>query len=133
MWKCINNCLKTKYPFVYCIQGKYYYIGLGVFRVCNETEIQNYEAFAEEMKRVELLNYPLEKRDVGELIRLFEIVRNVPNVESDYVTKGKSEEQLELMLEKCSAEELELLCRQKELFVKALDYKDGAFYRHSKK
>ena len=111
--------LKCSRTFIYKIDSiGIKCIGMNEFRDCTSTEKEVFEQYQEEIKKIHMMSYTPDKRDVKKLVELFdEILLMVDSIyDESYLTE----------------EELNSLYNQHEDYIEAWDYKDGAFYRHSK-
>lgn len=129
----VFKSLKNAYPFIYKTEKMgYKYIGAGVYRDCTENEKELFEEYWKEIRRIHFLKYTPNKEDVCQLVNILYQILDFGN--SEY-----SDEKAKVCLEKIweclqpmSLNELQALSEQKEYFLEALDYKDEAFYRHSR-
>ena len=122
--------LKDAYPFIYRVMDQHYVIGAAVFRPCIPDEIALFDKYSEEMDRLEKITYSLEAGDVRDLVGFVNKIQSAVDKEYCSAVEKTTQHQLCVLLEGCSETELEKLIQQKSRFCKALDYKDGAFYRH---
>ena len=84
-----------------------------------------YEKFKNEMDRLHELKYPLDKRDTVTLVGLLNEILKIRD------TSRKCENVLLNSLTNLTSEELDELKKQHDDYIEALDYRDGAHYRHS--
>ena len=77
--------------------------------------------------------FDLETKDCKILNSVLDELIKVDNKKIDNVSIAEAKECLWKLIEDCSIEDLNNLTMQIDLFIKALDYRDSAFYRHSKK
>lgn len=127
--------LKDTRPFVYHVGGKYYVIGAANFRQCEPIEIKLHCIYMEQMMKLKNkeCKFDLETKDCKILNSVLDELIKVDNKKIDNVSIAEAKECLWKLIEDCSIEDLNNLTMQIDLFIKALDYRDSAFYRHSKK
>ena len=125
--------LKCGYPFVYKLEpNTFCYIGAAVYRRCTPDEIALFEEYYNEITALHNLRYTPENRDVKKLVDLLDDIMDRGDVEYSSETAGLTKHELWADLQKLNEDSLRFLVQQRNLFTEALDYKDGAFYRHSK-
>lgn len=106
-------------------------IGRNEFRDCTPTEKEVFEQYQEEIKKIHMMSYTPDKRDVKKLVELFdEILLMVDSIYDERKSK-KCLGQLDEFLSNLTEEELNSLYNQRKDYIETWDYKDGAFYRHS--
>lgn len=125
--------LKCSRTFIYKIDSiGIKCIGMNEFRDCTSTEKEVFEQYQEEIKKIHMMSYTPDKRDVKKLVELFdEILLMVDSIYDERKSK-KCLGQIDEFLSYLTEEELNSLYNQHEDYIEAWDYKDGAFYRHSK-
>ena len=127
----VFKLLSTAKTFIYSVKEQCFLIGATVFRPCTLEEEQYYLRYWEEIRRLKDLCYTLCADDVKELVSVVNTILALDNQEYNSHKSKEANRQLLEMLETCSNTELDSLVQQKKLFIEALDYVDGAFYRHS--
>lgn len=125
--------LRNGYPFIYYSASiGYKYIGLPVFRDCTQEEIELYKTYTEELNMIHRLEYTPNERDTKKLVKtLNEILVRGTVVYNDNLAK-ESANNLWDSLEKLPEGEIASFAIQREYLIESFDYRDGAFYRHSK-
>lgn len=119
-------------PFVYQVGHDLYYIGLAVFRPCTAEECKLFETYRKEVDKVHHLPYTPNENDVKELVAVLDEILEMGNVVCTDAAMETADQDLCKFFSSLKEGEEEKLMGQHDDFVEALDYKDGAFYRHSK-
>lgn len=125
--------LNRSKAFIYSINHKYYFLGAGISRLCSENESGAYEKYLIEMKKIEEtkeIEVSLCKEDVMNLEHILNDIYKYGNCKSESQNELTSSEILWKIIDECSNDDLNNLSEQRNTFIKALDYIDGAFYRH---
>ena len=126
--------LNSAYPFIYKVPRKgYMYIGVAAYRMCSQEETEIYSKFSAELLRVRELKFELSKPDVKSLSDLLTLILSMGDFKCSDENIRQSSLRLSEALSDMNESELASLIDQKKAFLEALDYRDGAFYRHSKK
>ena len=125
--------LMRKQPFVYCVNGKHYYIGSCVCEECDETEIKLYDALTRELQQLKNEFRDLSKlsyRDVETLKGLFEKMKerkmSLYDPQADNTARGKMKECFENY-----DEDLPDIDSQWNDYKTIMNLCDGCFYRES--
>lgn len=119
--------LKRSAPFIYQTENLgTVYIDSTKFDECTDDEKELYEKFKNEMDRLHELTGTLEKRDTVALVGILNEILKIRD------TNRKCENILRNSLTNLTSEELDELKKQHDDYIEALDYRDGAHYRHSK-
>lgn len=122
----VLKMLKRSAPFIYQTENLgTVYIDSTKFDECTDDEKELYEKFKNEMDRLHELKYPLDKRDTVTLVGLLNEILKIRD------TSRKCENVLLNSLTNLTSEELDELKKQHDDYIEALDYRDGAHYRHS--
>ena len=131
--KDVSIMLRKGHPFIYqqaSLEPRY--IGASVYRKCSPEEIDTYYKFRHAMETIHQLTYTPNERDVAELVDSLKLL--LQNGDEEY-----SDKKAHLIFEKVwefvkdlNVNELEDICRQHDDLIEAMDYMEGAFYRHAK-
>lgn len=128
----VERKLWKQYPFVYKIEGEFYYIGCGVFSLCPDDIVEKYKKFLVELARVDSLPCDLGKRDVSELMMLFSDIRNScpeGGFGDEYnIIRRDFRNRLTRVVNQ--EKEAKKLTDQIDIFVRMLDYQDGDYKKH---
>ena len=103
--------LRTAEPFVYRIQGKYYYLGMGIFRECSSAEVKRYLLLLDQYSILKNCIRKLEKQDYKQFHPLFDAVisGDVSRISEE---QGDIESKQAELLSKMDEEELTDLLNQ---------------------
>ena len=125
--------LRNGYPFIYYSSTMgYKYIGLPVFRDCSQEEIELYTTYLAEIELIHKLPYTPDKRDTEKLVDILNEILSRGNIEyNDNLAKESANNLWNILIE-LSEDEIKSIALQKEDLIESFDYRDGAFYRHSK-
>jgi len=127
------KALRNGYPFIYySVSIGHKYIGLPVFRDCLQEEIELYRTYTEELNSIHSLTCTPDERDTKKLVKTVTEILARGYVEYDDNLAKESANNLWDILKELSEDEIKSIALQKEDLIEAFDYRDGAFYRHSK-
>lgn len=130
----IYSILIKKQPYIYKINNNYYRIGCAVFEQClEESKIDLYNKINNELDSLEKTGYDIEKRDTINLMQNFEELYTQCKEEYDESKKQNTQNSLLEVLNYCNEDALKNIENQIERLHKLNDFKDNAYYRHSKK
>lgn len=119
-------------PFIFQLpNNEYSVIGAGIYRTCNDDEINLYKEYWSEINRLHSLTYAKNKNDVEKAVKLVSEIMEKVDLIYDDSKAMKASEMLSKQLDKMNSEECGSLAYQIQLFREALDYKDNALYRHN--
>lgn len=125
------DVLRRGYPLAYDLKSLgYRYAGLAVYRECTEKEIELFHAFNQEMKKIDEIHDTLNEDDVSRLLDVFHNIIKNGEIEFDQKKVKPAQDQLQKDMETLSLNELDDIAQQHEVYIKAYDFDDGAFYRH---
>lgn len=122
----VLKMLERSAPFIYQTENLgTVYIDSTKFDECTGDEKKLYERFKNEMDRLHKLTC-IEKSDTVALVGILNEILKIRD------TNRKCENVLLNSLTNLASEELDELKNQHDDYIEALDYRDGAHYRHSK-
>ena len=130
----IFKALHDSYPFIYKTEKMgYKYIGSAVYRDCTTDERTLFENYWKEINELHHLTYEPNEEDVRKLVEILSQILKLDDFEYSDEKAKMCSEKLWKCLQLMSLPELEALSEQREYFLDVVDYKDKAFYRHSRK
>ena len=123
----VFKMLEMSVPFIYQTEKLgTVYIDSTKFDKCTSDEKELYDEFKNEMDRLHKLTFTLEKSDTVALVGVLNEILKIRD------TNRKCKNDLLSSLTNLTSEELDELKKQHDDYIEALDYRDGAHYRHSK-
>ena len=120
--------LYKKYPFVYKLDGEYFFIGWGIFKTCNsEMAICYYEKYEKLLQiigedKLELKSYDIDEEQLESIIKYFRKIKaysDIAVVEDDMPNFRKM---IDEFISMRSTEQQEELLRQLRNFVNVFHY-----------
>lgn len=124
--------LRKGTPFIYQTTHDLHYIGQAVFRACTPEECQLFQSYRKELDNIHRLSYTPNEDDVQQLIAALNQILERGNVVCTDTAIDNAQHEWHDFFLSLNEIEVENLNKQHEDFIEALDYKDGAFYRHDK-
>ena len=130
----IFNCLCRSKPFIYKTKAfGLVYVGLSVCRVCTDEERELYAEFSNKIQEIQSYD-DKPKTKIDELVKVLDKILGKEESVSVYtdVQIEETKNKIWNIFVNIDEQELKSILRQHNNFVEALDYKDGAVYRHCK-
>lgn len=124
-----------KYPFVYELDGEYYFLGWGICKICNsEMAIYYYKKYQELVQKIgeetlALRSYDIDETELESLIKCFRKVKAYSDIATNENEMAFFREELNNFVATRCIEQQEDLLRQLKNFVNVFHYYYRSFKR----